>query len=245
MTWKTYARRFWAAVVCKEHGWKTTHFWGPAANWALVGSAVYDGLNFGPEMISPKMTATMCVYSGLFMRFAWMVGPRNYLLFACHFFNFFAQLNQMRRCIAYKQSIGEDLGFTQEDMYKVGAGVAVAAVGLKFAPALQNGLASMGEGVKSVVMHPAGPFTIFFWAPTTKWGLSGSNIADYDRPVDKVSTSQQLSLAATGLIWSRYSFVITPVNYNLFLVNFVLACTSLYHVARKVKAYQEIPAASA
>ena len=26
----------------------------------------------------------LCVYSALFMRFAWAVQPRNYLLFACH-----------------------------------------------------------------------------------------------------------------------------------------------------------------
>ncbi|EFJ29983.1 hypothetical protein SELMODRAFT_39191, partial [Selaginella moellendorffii] len=39
---------------------KSTHFWGPVANWGFV------------------------VYSLLFMRFAWMVQPRIYLLFLCH-----------------------------------------------------------------------------------------------------------------------------------------------------------------
>ena len=43
------------------------------------------------------MTAAMCVYSLLFMRFAWAIQPRNYLLFACHFCNEGVQLNQMRR----------------------------------------------------------------------------------------------------------------------------------------------------
>ena len=43
------------------------------------------------------MTAAMCIYSLLFMRFAWAIQPRNYLLFACHFSNEFVQLNQMRR----------------------------------------------------------------------------------------------------------------------------------------------------
>jgi hypothetical protein len=33
----------------------------------------------------------------LFMRFAWMIQPRNYLLFACHASNEMVQLNQMRR----------------------------------------------------------------------------------------------------------------------------------------------------
>lgn len=39
----------------------------------------------------------MCVYSLLFMRFAWAINPRNYLLFACHASNECVQLNQMRR----------------------------------------------------------------------------------------------------------------------------------------------------
>ena len=39
----------------------------------------------------------MCVYSLLFMRFAWMITPRNYILLACHASNECVQLNQMRR----------------------------------------------------------------------------------------------------------------------------------------------------
>ena len=39
----------------------------------------------------------MCIYSLLFMRFAWEIKPRNYLLFACHAANETVQLNQLRR----------------------------------------------------------------------------------------------------------------------------------------------------
>ena len=35
-------------------------------------------------MISGPMTGALVVYSGLFMRFAWRVQPRNYILLACH-----------------------------------------------------------------------------------------------------------------------------------------------------------------
>ncbi|XP_021800969.1 mitochondrial pyruvate carrier 1-like [Prunus avium] len=59
-------------------GPKTTHFWGPVANWGFVAAGLAD-MNKPPEMISGNMTAAMCVYSALFMRFAWMVQPRNYL----------------------------------------------------------------------------------------------------------------------------------------------------------------------
>ena len=36
------------------------------------------------EQISGPMTGARTVYSGLFMRFAWRVQPRNYILLACH-----------------------------------------------------------------------------------------------------------------------------------------------------------------
>ena len=39
----------------------------------------------------------MCCYSGLFMRFAWMVQPRNYLLLACHASNETIQALQLSR----------------------------------------------------------------------------------------------------------------------------------------------------
>jgi hypothetical protein len=32
------------------HGWKTTHFWGPVANWGLVIAGVYDLTQKGPEV---------------------------------------------------------------------------------------------------------------------------------------------------------------------------------------------------
>lgn len=33
--------------------------------------------------------------------------------------------------------------------------------------------------------------TVHFWAPTFKWGISFANIADMQRPAEKVSTPQQ------------------------------------------------------
>ena len=41
------------------------------------------------------------------------------------------------------------------------------------------------------------------------------------------------AVTATGFIWSRYSFVITPVNYNLFSVNAFMAVTGSYQLWRK------------
>lgn len=80
--------------------------------------------------------------------------------------------------------------------------------------------------------HPAGPKTIFFWAPTMKWCLVFAGIGDIARPAEKLSLTQSTALAATGLIWSRYSMVITPKNWNLFCVNIFVAATGLYQLSR-------------
>ncbi|PHJ25890.1 brain protein 44 family protein, partial [Cystoisospora suis] len=83
----------------KKYG-MTTHFWGPVANWGFVIAGLSD-MQKSPEVISERMTAVLCVYSLLFMRFAYMVQPRNYLLFACHFSNEAVQLTQLYRKLAY------------------------------------------------------------------------------------------------------------------------------------------------
>lgn len=91
-----------AALTHPEHGVKTTHFWGPVANWGIVGAAVIDATSQGPEVISLPLTSSMCVYSALFMGFAWSVQPRNYLLLSCHAFNECVQLYQLRRGYKYQ-----------------------------------------------------------------------------------------------------------------------------------------------
>ena len=231
-------RQAWKAFNHKEHGWKTTHFWGPVANWGLVIAAVSDALTKDEDMISLPMTATLCGYSALFMRFAWIVQPRNMLLLSCHGFNELAQLNQLRRGYTFQkereQTTGEKIDI---DITKVAALATAGLTAGVLGPRVQPMIADVGlpENVAWALNHPAGPFSSQFWAPTFKWALSVTNLMDYDRPVEKVSTAQQIALCATGFIWMRWSFVITPVNYNLFLVNMALAGTGTYHLGRKIK----------
>ncbi|XP_035720278.1 mitochondrial pyruvate carrier 2-like isoform X1 [Vespa mandarinia] len=87
--------------------------------------------------------------------------------------------------------------------------------------------------------HPAGPQTIFFWAPAVKWGLVIAGLGDLQRPADKISIGQSSSLAVTGVIWTRYSLAITPKNWSLFSVNFFVACTALYQISRAIKYQRE------
>jgi hypothetical protein len=183
------------------------------------------------------------------MRFAWQVSPRNYLLFSCHLFNEGVQLTQLGRRLAYDAQQAEaakskeEAGQVQHSSSSSGVLATFGAVGLAAAaagvvgPRLRGSIVSapfLAKNVKAILDHPAGPFTIFFWAPTMKWALSGANIVDYKRPVDNLSVGQQAALALTGAIWTRYAMVITPVNYNLAIVNVALCITGVYQLARKL-----------
>ncbi|GJE98532.1 UPF0041-domain-containing protein [Phanerochaete sordida] len=97
-----------------------------------------------------------------------------------------------------------------------------------------SGAASAAAGSKfqQFMNHPAGPKTVFFWAPMMKWCLVAAGLKDLARPADKLSVPQNLALTATGFIWVRYSFVITPVNYSLAAVNFFVGSTGLGQLAR-------------
>ncbi|XP_038686724.1 mitochondrial pyruvate carrier 4-like [Tripterygium wilfordii] len=83
--------------------------------------------------------------------------------------------------------------------------------------------------------HPAGPKTIFFWAPTFKWGITIANVADFSKPSQEISYPQQFAIACTGLIFSRYSTVINPKNLNLFGNSIAMSSTAVYQITRKIK----------
>ncbi|XP_065170020.1 mitochondrial pyruvate carrier 1 [Atheta coriaria] len=78
----------------------STHFWGPVANWGIPIAALAD-IKKDPKFISGNMTVALCLYSAIFMRFAWKVQPRNMLLFACHVTNETTQLIQLGRYVNY------------------------------------------------------------------------------------------------------------------------------------------------
>ena len=94
-------------------------------------------------------------------------------------------------------------------------------------------------GMKKMIDHPAGILTIFFWAPAFKWMITFANIKDFKRPVENISVNQQIAIFLTGVIWSRYSMVITPINYNLMSVNMAMSTTAAYQLYRRIKYHQE------
>lgn len=93
-----------------------------------------------------------------------------------------------------------------------------AATGSKFARFLQS---------------ETGPKTVHFWAPVLKWSLVIAGINDMQRPVEKISGTQQIALCATGVIWTRWAgFVIKPRNVFLASVNFFLGGVAGYQLVR-------------
>ncbi|KAF0973863.1 hypothetical protein FDP41_007250 [Naegleria fowleri] len=91
--------QFWNSPV----GPKTTHFWGPFANWGIVIAAIMD-YDRPPEKVSGPMTFALCCYSGIFMRFAWVVKPRNLLMLSMHVVNEIIQLYHLTRKISYEMN---------------------------------------------------------------------------------------------------------------------------------------------
>lgn len=59
-----------------------------------------------------------------------------------------------------------------------------------------------------------------------------AGLKDLSRPAEQLSVPQAASLAATGIIWSRYSLVIIPKNYGLFSVNVFVALTQCIQLYR-------------
>ncbi|ETV99484.1 hypothetical protein H310_08162 [Aphanomyces invadans] len=98
---------------------------------------------------------------------------------------------------------------------------------------LANDLVAKNPTLVNFLGHPAGPFTVHFWAPAFKWCITIANIADMKKSPELLSTNQQIAVALTGIIWSRYSLVVTPKNWNLFSVNVFMAGTGLTQLYRK------------
>ena len=65
-----------------------------------------------------------------------------------------------------------------------------------------------------------------------QWGLVLAGAADFARPAKDLSLSQNSALMATGLIWTRWCFVIRPKNLFLASVNFLLFCVGATQTTR-------------
>ena len=90
-------------------------------------------------------------------------------------------------------------------------------------PTLQSALVAANLGpVSTFAGAAAGPFTVHFWAPMSKWLISGASMMELDRPVEKISLAQYTALTLTGAFFSRYALLVNPINYMLCSVNVAL-----------------------
>ena len=182
------------------------------------------------------MTPVLIVYSTLFARWAWVVQPRNLLLMWCHITNVVAQGNQLRRALEYKMENGQEEQ-VKEMMGQVATFSGVTAVAVAAGPKIRSVLTNANLGpISSIAASPAGPFTVHFWAPMSKWFISGASFLDLHRPTDKISLPQYTALTLTGFFFSRYALLVTPINYTLCSVNIALFVSSAWHFGRKIKA---------
>lgn len=77
--------------------------------------------------------------------------------------------------------------------------------------------------------------SVHIMAPICKWLLVIAGLKDLQRPVDKLSGTQNLALMATGAIWTRWAgFVIQPRNPLLASVNFFLGIVGATQLGRIV-----------
>ena len=121
----------------------------------------------------------------------------------------------------------------------------------KFGSVIAALILEMASKFRAFLDHPAGPKTVFFWAPTMKWGLVIAGLADINRHPELISTGTTCALAATGFIWARCGALprflallltpfffadatqIIPKNMNLLAVNVFVGCLSAYQLKRK------------
>lgn len=80
-----------------------------------------------------------------------------------------------------------------------------------------------------------------------KWAIVIAGVSDFARPAEKLSLTQNGALTATGLIWTRWCFVIKPRNVLLATVNFFLGCVGIIQVGRIImyrSSQKNLPAAA-
>merc|ERR550537_1484871 len=150
-------------------------------------------------------------------------------------FNVACQTNQLRRGLEYKVAEGgpEAMEEIKGLAVKAAAGAAFITAAVLSADKIKSVVAPIGPAYLS---SPGGPFTIHPWPPVTKLMISGASLLELDRPTDKISISQYTALTITGLIFSQYGLVVTPINYPLTGVNVLLFLSSGWHLGRKIKA---------
>lgn len=176
-----------SCLLSPDHGWKTSHFWGPVSNWGLVLASIRDSRYKSANTIDINMTSSLIIFSSCFIRFAWKVRPRNILLLVCHAFNLLIQSIQLNRALqTRKETITFDYLKTQFNQFnpfkKRYAMVGLIYLSLpSFSKFIRN--TKYHGMLNNILTSPVGPTTIFFWAPMSKWLITLNNLKNFDKPI--------------------------------------------------------------
>ncbi|KAF4320008.1 hypothetical protein BBO99_00005659 [Phytophthora kernoviae] len=229
-----------AALISHPAGPFTIHFWAPTFKWAISLANVAD-MKGNPENISVIQQVAVAGSGLIWSRYSTVITPKNWNLFAVNFFMAGTGIVQLYRKYSHNQlvAIEPDAALAMGNFIANSAFFFLTVAMLPFiVPRLQqkvleHQLVSNSPKLVALLSHPAGPFTVHFWAPTFKWAISIANLADMRHSAEHISVTQQTAVTATGVIWSRYSMVITPKNWNLFAVNVFMAGTGIAQFYRK------------
>ncbi|CAD8140077.1 unnamed protein product [Paramecium octaurelia] len=86
-----------------------------------------------------------------------------------------------------------------------------------------------------------GPFTIFFYCPLAKCGISVANIYDIiKKPVDTINPVQQTVIAMSGTLFARWCWILKPRQFMLVFANSVMASTGIIQLWRKFQSGQSV-----
>ncbi|CRG94902.1 mitochondrial pyruvate carrier protein 2, putative [Plasmodium gallinaceum] len=91
---------------------------------------------------------------------------------------------------------------------------------------------NINHNIKNALVSDTGLLSIHFWAPTFKWSISLANLAEINRDANILSLPQQFAIFFTGLLFSRFAYVVKPRNYNLLTINLFMSLTALYQITR-------------
>ncbi|KAI8959726.1 UPF0041-domain-containing protein [Daldinia sp. FL1419] len=122
--------------------------------------------------------------------------------------------------------------FQQSAMRAAFRGNFTSQTGRRFASTAATGEAASQSWTQRMWNSPVGVKTVHFWAPVMKWAIVIAGVSDFARPAEKLSLTQNGALTATGLIWTRWCFVISPRNVLLATVNFFLGCVGIIQLGR-------------
>ncbi|KAL5172019.1 Mitochondrial pyruvate carrier 1 [Glycine soja] len=175
-------------------GLKTTHFW------------------------------VMCVYSASFMRFAWVVRPRNLHLLACHVTNETMQLYQLSRWFRAQRTLEQNKKEIDAECLDSAGHKIQKIVHIKM------------NILRSFWNSPTGLKTTHFWGPAFNWSLPFAAAMDTKKPPETISVNMTGVMCVYSALCMRFAWMVRPRNPHLLVCHVSNETVQLYQLSRWFRA---------